>query len=75
MRKTSPTASPNLSHDSLGSARSHTASKLREPSEQIHLRLAPPDATLLRRMAAARGQTLSGAVAYLVRTIARGHGN
>jgi hypothetical protein len=35
-------------------------------TEQLHLRLSPRDATALRTLAEARGQTLSGAVKYLL---------
>lgn len=34
---------------------------------QVHLRLLPTDALLLRRLAGDRGQTLSGAIRYLLR--------
>ena len=36
-------------------------------TEQIHLRLLRQDAVLLRQLASDRGQTLSGAVRYILR--------
>lgn len=39
----------------------------RDKSVQIHLRLSPDDAALLRRIAAQRDQTISGAIRYLLR--------
>ena len=48
-----------------------TAPGRRQDSEQerrqIHLRLLPRDEALLRSLAERRGQTLSGAVSYLLR--------
>ena len=39
---------------------------------QVHLRLLPPEVDLLRALARDRGQTLSGAVRYLLRKECRG---
>lgn len=40
---------------------------LSEPREQVHLRLSYDAAGLLRELARQRGQTLSGAVTYLLK--------
>jgi hypothetical protein len=52
-----------------GNGRSHASA---DRTEQIHIRLLPQDATLLRQLASSRGQTLSGAIRYLVRKEYRG---
>lgn len=56
-----------VSDDARVAARRDFAREEHEKSRQIHLRLPPADVHALRRLAGARGQTLSGAVSYLLR--------